>query len=271
MRAYIFACLSELVYLRLGKYELKDRDRYRLFPSDLLEKFVAADMAADVDTSIRGATDIPVTSTDTGNFVFLTFNLPCYTVIAVRGTSPYLNDWAIDLDERRIKVNRSLGYHSGFYGESKTAVPLLLKTILSSTNPLFFTGHSLGGAVASILPQIWTGPQPLMIPYAFASPRFGNEAVANKYKVYAYVRGLDPVPHLPPKASGFRSSGWPPSMVPPTDKWASGAKLLLNWKNLLPAHKIEGYRNLLGQEVSEDGFDPDVYLKLLKTRLDVAP
>ena len=280
-KAYIMACLSEIAYLCVPGYALKNRDRYLIVPSRALAALNGDDASfglAEIGCYLLGigvrlwarpgleATGLVNTGiAHLGNYVFVVFYLPDFTVIVVRGTAPVLNDVLIDVDERMLVV-KGHGYHAGFYQESMKALPDLLASVTSDKLPLYFTGHSLGGAVAGILPQIWTGTQTVMTPYTFASPRFCNEKAADpvSHPVYAYVQARDPVPHVPLESSGFRSAGWPPRMIPPSDEWLSGIDLV---GLRLSAHSIEGYRTLLGDEIHSPHFAPLVYFEELKRRL----
>jgi hypothetical protein len=280
-KAYIMACLSEIAYLCVPGYALKNRDRYLIVPSRALAALNGDDASfglAEIGCYLLGigvrlwarpgleATGVVNAGiAHLGNYVFVVFYLPDFTVIVVRGTAPVLNDVLIDLNEAMEKVNGH-GYHAGFYGESKKALPDLMASVTSNNQPLYFTGHSLGGAVAGILPQIWTGTQKVMTPYTFASPRFGDAWAAHPtlHPVYAYVRARDPIPHIPLESSGFQSAGFPLRMIPPTDEWLSGIDLV----RLRPkAHSIEGYRTLLGDEIHSPHFAPLVYFDELKARL----
>jgi hypothetical protein len=128
---------------------------------------------------------------------------------------------------------------------NSTCKAQISSTVPQDGRPLYFTGHSLAQAIAGILSQVWPGPQRIMTPYTFASPRFGDAATA-RAPGYAYVRAFDPVPHLPPRYSGFQAAGWPPTILPATDRSIPGWKLMWNWRFLLPAHPMEGYRELVG-------------------------
>ena len=245
-KAYIFACLSELAYSSMGRCELRDNDRYRVIPSLLLQDLIKDDFKIHMDR-VLGRLEIAATVLDTGAFIMIIFEFTQFTVIAIRGTTWRLSDWITDLDVRKVELN-GLGYHGGFYGDAEIALPQLVTKVPADEHPVYFTGHSLGGALAGLLPQLWKGPGHVMTPYTFGSPRFGNRAVAENGKVYAYVRALDPVPHLPFKQMGFRSSGWPPCVIPTGDRWLSGWKLPKRWMELLPAHSIEQYRKEIGEE-----------------------
>jgi hypothetical protein len=262
IKGYIMACFSELVYLRMSKYELRGKDKYKIIPSMALRFLLEHDIEIDIDQMMPELGDIRAATGESGRIVFGAFPFPKFTIIAVRGTMPWLEDWLIDLDERKIKVG-PLGYHAGFYLEAKGALSDLAASV-PADKPIYFTGHSLGGALAGILPHLWQGGQCLMTPYTFASPRFGNQMAAELTPVYAYVRSADPGPHVPPRSAGFRSSGWPPTVIPTGDVWLSGWKVLRAPRKALAAHSMEQYRKLMGEECGAPYFPAQIFFNALK-------
>jgi hypothetical protein len=263
VKAFLCACLSKLVYLHMSRFEVPGKDRYKVIPSSALQQLLRAGIPIEVERLVRESNDVPMTIGETESIVFGVFAFPNFVVIAVRGTMPRLNDWLLDLNEMRVKTG-GRQYHAGFYTDATGSLVDLVKTVPNDGRPLYFTGHSMGAAIAGILPQVWSGPQQLMTPYTFASPRFGD-AVTARFPVYAYVRALDPVPHMPPRYSGFRSSGWPPTLLPATDKWLPGWKLMYRWRSLLfLAHEMEAYRDLVGQACGGKHFPSNLYRDALR-------
>ncbi len=261
-KAYVFACLSEIVYLHIGKYELKGKDRYKIIPSEVLRLLLETDIKLDF-ARVLGNVDVAVTTTDTNNFLFAGFTFPRFTVVAIRGTAPVLQDIAIDLKEMMLLKGRE-GYHMGFYNEAQRALLPLRDTVQKTRNPIYFTGHSLGGALSGLLAKMWPGPETAMVPYLFGSPRFGNQRTARSHPVHSFVRKFDPVPYLPPSLGGYRPAGWPPTLVPPEDQLPRG----LSYRKLsISAHRIGEYRHLIGKQVKTEQFGPEVYYHALKARL----
>jgi triacylglycerol lipase len=77
-------------------------------------------------------------------------------------------------------------------------------TVLSC--PLFYTGHSMGAALAAIA----AFRHPPQAVYTFASPRIGNDALVTslaQVPIYRVVDDQDAVTLLPPKLLGFRHVG----------------------------------------------------------------
>lgn len=258
-KAFLCACLSELVYLRMSRNEVPGHDRYKVIPSAALRYLVEAGIPIDFDRLARGG-DLPAATGETESLVFGVFSFPKFVIVAVRGTLPRLNDWLLDLDKRKVH-DGGRRFHAGFYLDVTGALNDIVDAVPSDDRPVYFTGHSMGAAIAGILPQLWPRTrQRCMTPYTFAAPRFGDASVA-RFPTYAYVRAFDPVPHLPPRYSGFRSSGWPPTILPSTDKWLPGWKLMRHWRSLLPAHSMEFYRELVGQGYGGGHFSSAIYSK----------
>jgi hypothetical protein len=271
-KAYLFACLSELVYLRMSKYELRGKDRYKVIPSSALRLLLENDLEVELSQVMTDAADVRAAFTDSDSLVIGIFDFNRFIAVAVRGTMTRLNkilgDLTVDLDAKKHWIDQR-AYHVGFYDDAKGALGDLVGAVGSGSKPVYFTGHSMGGAISGLLPSIWregTGLR-LMTPYTFASPRFGNEFVAETYRNYAYVRAADPFPHVPTRSMGYRSSGWPPTMLPTTDSWLEGWDVLRHLFHAREAHAIEQYRKLVGEEAGLPYFAAQVYYDALKELL----
>ena len=74
--------------------------------------------------------------------------------------------------------------------------------------PIFITGHSLGGALATLgaSPLSDWGPAAC---YTFGAPRVGNKGFSKSLRtpVYRVVNPLDTVPLVPPCSQGYRHAG----------------------------------------------------------------
>lgn len=138
-------------------------------------------------------------------------------VIAFRGTEPNeWNDVKADLDATKALAETVGRVHRGFKKEVDDLWPQLEKMFLSNkqnlARNLWFTGHSLGGAMASIcagrclLSNIDTVPEQV---HTFGSPRVGTKRYINYAKVdyYRWVNNNDIVTHTPPAWLGYRHSG----------------------------------------------------------------
>lgn len=138
-------------------------------------------------------------------------------VIAFRGTEPNeWNDIKADLDATKALAETVGRVHRGFKKEVDDIWPLLEKMLSANQKTLdkylWFTGHSLGGAMAAIcagrcqLSAIKTYPEQL---HTFGSPRVGTKRYINHAKIdyYRWVNNNDVVTRTPPAWMGYRHAG----------------------------------------------------------------
>ena len=134
-------------------------------------------------------------------------------IIACRGTEP--NEWNdIRADVNAVSaVAETVGrVHRGFKQEVDDLWPRLEKTLIENNKTLWFTGHSLGGAMATIsasrcfLSHINSNPRQL---YTYGSPRVGNKTYVNHVKLehFRWVNNNDIVTRVPPTWMGYRHTG----------------------------------------------------------------
>jgi triacylglycerol lipase len=134
-------------------------------------------------------------------------------VVTCRGTEP--NDWndiRADLDLGTVLSETVGRVHRGFKREVDDLWPRLEQALVNNTRTLWFTGHSLGGAMAAIcagrcvLSHIRSNPRAL---YTFGAPRVGNRRYVNyvEFEAYRWVNNNDIVPRVPPYWLGFRHKG----------------------------------------------------------------
>ncbi len=135
------------------------------------------------------------------------------SVIACRGTEPgEWNDIKADL-HAVFALAETVGHvHRGFKKEVDDLWPQLEDAIVNDRRKLWFTGHSLGGAMAYIcagrclLSHIQNEPQEV---YTYGSPRIGNKRYVNYTKIphIRWVNNNDLVPTVPPVWLGYRHTG----------------------------------------------------------------
>ncbi len=134
-------------------------------------------------------------------------------VVTCRGTEP--NDWRdvrADLDLGKAMAETVGWMHRGFKREVDELWPRLEQALVNNTRTLWFTGHSLGGAMAAIcagrcrLSYIHSNPRAL---FTFGSPRVGNRRYVNYVQIetYRWVNNNDIVPRVPPAWLGYRHKG----------------------------------------------------------------
>lgn len=134
-------------------------------------------------------------------------------VIACRGTEPNeWNDIQADANATSVVAETVGRVHRGFKREVDDLWPMIETALLDNSHTLYFCGHSLGGAMATIcagrcyLSHIPSNPLEL---FTFGSPRVGDKRYINYVKIdhYRFVNNNDIVTRVPPTFMGYRHSG----------------------------------------------------------------
>ncbi|MEM9366950.1 MAG: lipase family protein [Planctomycetota bacterium] len=134
-------------------------------------------------------------------------------VIACRGTEPNeWNDIRADANAASVLAETVGKVHRGFKREVDDLWPMLETALMDNEQPLWFCGHSLGGAMATIcagrcfLSHIKSNPSQL---YTYGSPRVGDKRYINYVQLehFRYVNNNDIVTRVPPAWMGYRHCG----------------------------------------------------------------
>jgi triacylglycerol lipase len=134
-------------------------------------------------------------------------------VVACRGTEPNeWNDIRADANAASVLAETAGRVHRGFKTEVDDLWPMLETALTGNEQPLWFCGHSLGGAMATIcagrcfLSHIRSNPQQL---FTYGSPRVGNTRYINFVKLdhFRFVNNNDIVTRVPPIMFGYRHAG----------------------------------------------------------------
>ncbi|MFA0248116.1 lipase family protein [Vibrio sp. 10N.261.45.A4] len=152
-------------------------------------------------------------STELGTQAILV-ETPTFYVLAFRGTeATSLNDIKSDAKATITKCKSPGKVHEGFH-EAFESVEEELGVALSKlteAKPLFITGHSLGGALATIAAKRLKFDFGIAACYTFGSPRVGDKEWISTIKtpIYRVVNAADSVTMLPPNglAIGAISTG----------------------------------------------------------------
>lgn len=143
-----------------------------------------------------------------------------YIFLGFRGTeATSVRDIKSDV-KATIKTCKTGGkIHSGF-DEAFSQVAVEIQQFLNQDEfkdkPLFITGHSLGGALATVAAKKLTHKGGIASCYTFGSPRVGNVdwATGIKAPIYRIVNAVDPVTMLPPSGVTIELSSWVLSFIP---------------------------------------------------------
>ena len=118
-----------------------------------------------------------------------------FSILVFRGTSQFKN-WATHANIGPLKNNAHRGYENALDAIWPTLEPFLK----AAEGELFFTGHSMGGALAALSARRY---QPRAV-YTFGAPRIGNKQLADEYRenfeltpVYRLVNYRDVVSRIP--------------------------------------------------------------------------
>jgi len=150
---------------------------------------------------------------DTENAQAYWFHNEFDSVVVFRGTEP--NEWEdIKADANALTaLAETVGkVHRGFKNEVDRIWPYIEEALESNTKPIWFCGHSLGGAMANIsanrctLSYIESDPEEL---HTFGSPRVGCRKYVNHVRPqhYRWVNNNDVVTRVPPTFMGYRHNG----------------------------------------------------------------
>jgi triacylglycerol lipase len=149
-------------------------------------------------------TDDPVTGLPPHSACLVTAGGRGATIVAFSGTDPLkIEDWITDFSIAPSPA----GMHSGFQDAVATVWPVIKTAIANraaSEQALFFTGHSMGGALAIIAADRTVSELnvPATAVYTFGSPRTGDLVFFNSYTLgnatFRLINGSDIVPTVPP-------------------------------------------------------------------------
>eukprot|EP01094_Clydonella_sp_ATCC50884_P025218 TRINITY_DN6551_c0_g1_i1.p1 TRINITY_DN6551_c0_g1~~TRINITY_DN6551_c0_g1_i1.p1 ORF type:complete len:289 (+),score=46.04 TRINITY_DN6551_c0_g1_i1:91-957(+) len=149
-------------------------------------------------------------------------------IVSFRG-SHNLQNFIIDLELSRTtpyKNYTGVQVHDGFSKAWKNLKPKVMPAVEALINmypfaPVVVTGHSLGGALATLaaIDIITTYPSQVYV-WHYGCPRVGNQAFSQLFSTiidvhYRHTNNRDIVPHLPPEILGFYHC--------PTEVWERGS------------------------------------------------
>ena len=142
-----------------------------------------------------------------------------FAVLVFRGTEQTLKDFITDLEIGISSLAQSeIGVHKGFQQALDSVWSEMDGALAILTGPVFYTGHSLGAALAT-LAAARRAPQAV---YTFGSPRVGNQAFAvslERVPIYRVVDDEDVVTTVPPKVLGFRHVGTEQRLTTPKSEF----------------------------------------------------
>ena len=139
-------------------------------------------------------------------------------LVCFRGSEKRLEDVLVDLDFSLVPGPLGGSVHAGFY-DGLTLVwssldELVLGLMAERPRRLLVTGHSLGGALATLAAAQWRQQgQAVHAVYTYGQPRSGDSEFARAYDLalrarsFRLVNNLDAVTRVPPRAMGYSHMG----------------------------------------------------------------
>ena len=218
--AWLMAYMSELAYLRCDKLDSDSEITLKLVQRALksvkkgtTERIIGAirrsygyNPEAERDRLRRSLEQVGWNLAETisvnATQAFIAYNNE-FAVLAFRGTeADRIED--IKADAKATQTTCPMGgfVHSGFkaqYDDVEDRVETLLDRDEIKGKPLLITGHSLGGAIATIATRRLDAERHIAACYTYGSPRVGTEDWVGRVKtpIYRVVNSADPVPGVP--------------------------------------------------------------------------
>ncbi|MCK5149092.1 lipase family protein [bacterium] len=234
--AWLMACMSELAYIRFNPiFSSKGQKDYFLDNvTALIDENKKSSLLKMIDMlgydhleeKKRLETELEIlriklieTFDSQGTQAILVSNEK-FIILAFRGTeTTSIKDIKADIKAKTTQYETGGKIHTGFYEAFDQVYADIQKKINDDKYqrlPLFITGHSLGGALATIAAKKLTHRAGIAACYTFGSPRVGDkEWVANiKTPIYRLVNAADCVTMLPPVAEIVSLLGWIFKIVP---------------------------------------------------------
>jgi triacylglycerol lipase len=234
--AWIMACLAELAYIRFNPLfsNVKQKDYFLENLSRLVDEKKKASVTRLIDIvgydhqdeekklrSELGILKMQLLATfDSAGTQAILVGFDDFVVLAFRGTeATSIKDIKADTRAKTIACETRGKIHAGFneaFNNVRPDVERELKREGIQDKPLFLTGHSLGGALATIAAKKLSHRGGLAACYTFGSPRVGDEQWVENIKtpVYRLVNAADCVTMLPPGAETITVAGWLAQFIP---------------------------------------------------------
>lgn len=129
---------------------------------------------------------------------------PEFCILVFRGTAD-LRDWITNVRIAPTMWPAGGRVHEGFARAATRVHDAMAAALASIDLPTFVTGHSLGGALATLA----MSQHPFVASYTFGAPRVGDAEFWQTITqpLYRVVNNGDLVPSLPPRRIGYRHGG----------------------------------------------------------------
>ncbi len=248
--AWAMACLSELAYIRFNP--IFSHDQHKKHFLDNLSKLIdenkqssllklidllgydhlAEKKKLNTELDVLGVNLIE-TFDSNGTQAILVSN-DTFIALAFRGTeATSIKDIKSDMKAQTMQCETGGKIHTGFkkaFDEVALDIQNTLNEEALRAKPLFITGHSLGGALATVAAKKLSHKGGIAACYTFGSPRVGDEEwIADiKTPVYRLVNAADCVTMLPPGTELMTMFSWICQFIPSVGEAISSKVLKLS-------------------------------------------
>ena len=228
--AWLMACLSELAYLRFNP----------LFESGVQKEWFLEHIAMLIDDGRKASLLKLVDSVaydpegerrmledsldslrlelsatfDQGGTQAILVSGEHFIALAFRGTEAMsIRDVKSDVRANKRACESGGQMHSGFYDafeNVRSMVEAAINDPAHADKPLYVTGHSLGGAVATVAAKKLAHPGGTAACYSFGAPRVGDDDWIAEIRtpIYRLVNSADCVTMLPPSSESVALVAW---------------------------------------------------------------
>jgi triacylglycerol lipase len=134
--------------------------------------------------------------------------------LAFRGTDSEVIDWVQNAEFSPIRGELSGRVHSGFHRGLGDLWPDIAPVVAAAAKPVIATGHSLGGALATLAAaRLHESGHPVAGIYTYGQPRTGLRDFRDVYAdrldelTYRFINHIDLVTRVPLLVQGYRHVG----------------------------------------------------------------
>ncbi|RBP04495.1 lipase family protein [Rossellomorea aquimaris] len=233
-KAYVTCLLSELAYKYIPKYEIDKIKRVKIVPCFEYQNIISSGESINFNKLLLALDFRDYFIIEENKMIIIGIKLKNILFISVRGTHQ-LYDWFVNINIRKMKMtffDDENKYHSGFLNEVLkvyNALFLKIEEFSVESTKVIFTGHSLGGALSSILYSLSSCLKRETQCFTFGMPRYGDKITISSHCPHHILNEFDIVPSLPPKIFGYCNSL---------------SEYLLNNESITPIH-IRDKKNLI--------------------------
>lgn len=238
--SWLMACFSELAYLRFNPLFTNNQQKELI--TTYLEEFtqktkkssliklldiVGYDHKIEIERLVAELESLNaklVKTFDSNGTQAILISTDKFITLAFRGTeSTSVKDIKSDAKATTTKCDSGGNIHSGFkqaFEEVAIEIQHTLDQDEFKNKPLFITGHSLGGALATIAAKKLKHTGGMASCYTFGSPRVGDEKWISNIKtpLYRVVNAADCVTMMPPGSDTISAVSWLLGLIPQVGK-----------------------------------------------------